>query len=296
MAEMAVRAILVIALVGTIHGRLLRGEGDREGDVVELESPHRFRHEGYGSGYMPSFDLMTCVCAKCGSTAIFEFIYELTFDNPWPEHDGRPWVQDLSSLPWGGEFLPPQSRSATTTKSIAVVRDPKERLISAWKSKFSCDEEGYLVDGNDREWLVPELLRNVDRALLQDPTGANNTCLSLEDFVTAVQDVHNKGHAADMESHIKPQNLGCFAEVPADRWNEILDIADPDVFRKVAMHFRGNHARKVRVHSHTTGSGGSGEGLPEMSPKTVALLNNITRVEYEMLSPYLVSTNHISAA
>ena len=91
---------------------------------------------------------------------------------------------------------------------VALVRDPYDRLISAWKSKFQCDAG----DEADRAWMVPNLLK-----LARVPKQKWKGCLSITDFAMVVQQVYLQGDACKLEPHVLPQSFGCFAEIaPAE--------------------------------------------------------------------------------
>merc|ERR1740115_54996 len=61
--------------------------------------------------------------------------------------------------------------------SFALVRDPKERLISAWKSKIACGGE-YHTDFDTRQWMVSEL-RLLANMTCRPLTPDHRTCLRI---------------------------------------------------------------------------------------------------------------------
>ena len=88
-----------------------------------------------------------------------------------------------------------QQKGATQVDVVALVRDPYDKLVSAWKSKIRCcvAGQGRLdrecgVDTKDRDWMVPGLLK-LARVPKQkrDPEG----CLSTTNlFAMVVQQVY----------------------------------------------------------------------------------------------------------
>ena len=57
-------------------------------------------------------------------------LYELEFGREFPA--GPPWVQNLDAAPWEGRIV--STNLADARFSFAVIRDPMQRLESAWKS------------------------------------------------------------------------------------------------------------------------------------------------------------------
>merc|ERR1719235_1030761 len=95
--------------------------------------------------YVPDKNMVLCACAKCGSTAFFKYFYQLEMGKPWEYGDTRPYAQDTGSARWQERIVhindtAKQEQIMKTAYSFALIRDPKERIISAWKSKIACDE------------------------------------------------------------------------------------------------------------------------------------------------------------
>ena len=95
-----------------------------------------------------------CTCAKCGSTSLYQTLYSILHGKSWDFND-PPWVQRLDySQRWTNVNASRTTRWNTTNDSIAFVRDPKERIISAWKSKVGCHDN----TDSGRARIVPNLL------------------------------------------------------------------------------------------------------------------------------------------
>jgi len=91
--------------------------------------------------YFPEHKVLICVCAKCGSTSVYKWMYEALLGKPW-NFTGPPWVQAVDSKRWEGvgvRGLASDKEGALfrdpSVYRLAVVRDPRERYISAWKDK-----------------------------------------------------------------------------------------------------------------------------------------------------------------
>ena len=97
--------------------------------------------------YLPDANVALCSCLKCGSTSFFALAYKTLFGKEWP-YQGRPWVQEVYSDRWEGKVttISVDEMKKKNVTSIALLRDPKERLISAWKSKVACDEDAWNTD------------------------------------------------------------------------------------------------------------------------------------------------------
>merc|ERR1719379_1867238 len=92
---------------------------------------------------------------------MMEYIYDQIFPSTWVDTwkgKGPPYVQDVLSERWkmnGNQVFrqvldeTKQDRIMKKAFSFALIRDPKERLVSAWKSKLAC-EDWYGVDTYDR--------------------------------------------------------------------------------------------------------------------------------------------------
>ena len=177
--------------------------------------------------------------------------------------------------------------------SVALIRDPKERLVSAWKSKFACDDQGFHVDGDDRARMMVRLLAH---------TGAfaeGKDCLTLQEYVTALGICHSdpSGQALmGLNSHTRPQTEDCFSRYPPQAWTRVVSTLDVETLRMIATR-AGNASMAAHYpHMHTT-SGGAGHpgSAPKSTEQLVASLDSnsrhtlsqITAAEYDMLAPYL---------
>ena len=142
---------------------------------------------------------------------------------------------------------------------VAMVRDPYDRLISAWKSKFMCGKNG--VDGSDRARMVPQLLR-----LAQVPRGKRRSCLTLADFAMVVQQVYLQGNACKLDRHVRPQSLGCFSKIAPQNYTLVTTAATisalyPAVFRDMP-------------HKHK-----SSQTPLDIDPTTQAILRQLASLE-----------------
>lgn len=183
--------------------------------------------------YLPRPDILLITMAKGGTTSAFNWLYYGIAGLKYNRTGCQVCVQDLKSPCWAGHALhpfqmeePEQWRVLTgpDTLRVAIQRNPFERLVSAWKSKVTCDADRYGTDLRDRERLIPKLLRQA--AIPDDP----RTCLSILEFAQTLDAIRTKVDTPatplkslrKLDVHIRPQEF-YFHEVDYDI---VLDVND----------------------------------------------------------------------
>jgi len=230
-----------------------------------------------GIHYMPEHNALICACAKCGSTSLFGLIYLQIFGTRW-NFTGPPFIQEVLSTRWGGKWRAlndtgyAEKIHDNSTFSFALMRDPKERIISAWKSKVAC-EESWGTDIRDRNRIVPEL-----RKLAERP---NATCLSFVDFVDTLAAVHRKGLAQKLNPHFRPQHLNCFRTFKPEEWTVVAPISNAEAAQQLASHL-GN----VSVTGFENNHGSGHHGTMKLTATASKVLYELTKPEYAVL-PHL---------
>eukprot|EP00441_Pelagodinium_beii_P027808 CAMPEP_0197654486 /NCGR_PEP_ID=MMETSP1338-20131121/38875_1 /TAXON_ID=43686 ORGANISM="Pelagodinium beii, Strain RCC1491" /NCGR_SAMPLE_ID=MMETSP1338 /ASSEMBLY_ACC=CAM_ASM_000754 /LENGTH=326 /DNA_ID=CAMNT_0043229935 /DNA_START=62 /DNA_END=1042 /DNA_ORIENTATION=+ len=216
--------------------------------------------------YFRSLNLAFCTCSKCGSTSLYNRIYDQLFHHAYPSHPEKPYVQNPSR--WADRRVDFESweeaKKAVKNESqkvdmIAVFRDPYDRLVSSWQSKFWCEKP---VDGHDRAWMVPELLK-----LAGVPQEKWVSCLNLADFAMLLQQVYLDGNSCKLESHLLPQSMGCFAELEPEDYTitaTVQQISElyPRVFAGLGHTHKSSRGKKVFI-----------------DPTTDAILRNLAAAE-----------------
>lgn len=247
--------------------------------------------------WMPQHKVVLCGCAKCATTSLYRWAYQQHFGKPWVFGDTWPYAQDLYEERWAGAFehvneSAKQADIFTNAYSFALIRDPKERLISAWKSKVACEAEKYDTDVHDRFYLTysknyPPWPRGFVPQL-QKLWGAeeNRSCLELNEFVDALMEIRKLGRTDLLDRHFLPQNRVCFRQFPANQWSEVATITDQAAFDRLSGRF-GAGELKMKGSHHSMGT-------VKVHPDVNAKLEVLTSEEYEMLGPYL-DGNHGSA-
>jgi len=219
--------------------------------------------------YSPFYDTAVCACAKCGSTTFYHFIYSKLFGHEW-NYTGSPYVQGVSSLRWEGQILQIDAEKLRKIKNkFAVMRDPKERLISSWKSKVACGSE-WGTDSHDRDWFVPEL-----RSL----AGLSSaTCLNFLQFMKTLQVVHQADRANKLNSHFLPQQFSCFRHLKPNEWSQAASLSDK-AFVSGLSNSLGDYSTREFNHSHTSNP----DLILAIGEEENMILNEVTQKEYEWL-------------
>merc|ERR1719343_159460 len=251
--------------------------------------------------YMPKQNIVMCGCGKCGSTSMLEYTYDQLFPSTWVDTwkgKGPPYVQEVLSEKWsidGKQVFQQisdkkkQEQIMKKAFSFALIRDPKERLVSAWKSKLAC-ENWYGVDLYDRAhydgyWhQYRGFVAQVQRLRGQDE---NITCMSLEMFAEALLDIKKLGRSSYLDRHFLAQDLGCFYRFPPNKWTKVTTIKAEGGFQQLAKQLGSKNSTIYSMH-----------GSPSrvmVTPRALQLLDEVTADEYKMLGPYLEEESPIKA-
>jgi len=233
-----------------------------------------------------------CTCTKCGSTSLWSTVYNLTHGKKW-DFDGRPWIHNLNSTRWDKVKVNAGSPAFARDGSIALIRDPKERMVSAWKSKAACNGG----DVGDISRFVPGLLKlaAVSKTKVQtrtDEHGKEISCMDLPTFIEIIYLIHARGEVSKINTHFLPQHLGCFLHHPPSEWTYVRFAGSPDLVCQLESLFLNKELTtatnatsgcKQMIRTHSTNARST-----EVSPTHQAMLDAITREEYEVLGPYLL--------
>ena len=139
-----------------------------------------------------------CACNKCGTTSLFEWMYESIFGRPFVRRLEPPYVQDVEE--WGAA---PNGTidvryDSSHTEVVAIVREPLDRYASAFRSKIRCHRVGFSMnrqlrrrtDVDDGNRMVPALLQlaGLDPSLghVADSTMKETHCLDFADYALAL--------------------------------------------------------------------------------------------------------------
>lgn len=248
--------------------------------------------DDYPYNMLQNKSVVVCACAKCGTSSLYRYVYEVEFGAPWP-YQNPPWPQDgvYRNPRWENRFVRASAEQLrdTKTRKFALIRDPRERLVSSWKSKFACDALHLGTDPRDRKKMLPNLRDLAKRAMKKLNIGVawghsamlNITeaadCLSFHKFVEFLSLIHNSGLAEDLDCHMRPQQYGCFRDLGADQWTKIGSIADTELQTALAEALDAP-PNVTMPHLHA-----SAPFVLEIDNHTKALLDRVTFKEYKAL-------------
>eukprot|EP00986_Skeletonema_menzelii_P001299 scaffold344_cov132-Skeletonema_menzelii.AAC.11 len=236
-----------------------------------------------------------CACAKCGTTSLYQELFLIVQGKSFKSmknYSGPPWVQDL----WYKELWTNIHAKRKTDwsnfknqDSFALIRDPKERIVSAWKSKVTCDGNKEITG---HKMFVPQLLELAGPSNITARTDKGWPCLDLSDYLAVLSQIHAQGKEGSLNRHFLPQHLGCFKNAPPSMWTVVTTISDPTalcsldfvVSRSANMSNTHDDCQRGITKTHSTS-----ELTYNFTRADEDILDRITSKEYEMLGPYLAA-------
>lgn len=263
-------------------------EPDAKLEGADVILPEDTQYDSIFLQYIPAHNVAVCGLGKCGTTSLYQFVYEQVFGMGWPfdEHE-EPYIQDIESSRWNGTFemiTDPIQRAGIMNEAytFALIRDPKERLLSAWKSKVACNDK-FGVDENDRShWVESEHRYRGFVAALQRLRGAeeNITCLGLLEYATALSEIKQLGRQEYLDRHFLAQDKGCFLEYGPAKWSRVAVIDGQFAMKELRQQLGSGSAMEIpSSHSSTR--------TITVTEQINALLDEATKDEYEMLKDFL---------
>lgn len=226
--------------------------------------------------YMPRHELVVCGCGKCGTSSMYEYVYEKTFGHAW-NYTWEPYIQTVTSGRWENRWQHITDRTQQMeimehAYSFALIRDPKERLISSWKSKLSCGDD-FGVDYDSATYV-----RNV-RLLQGLPRNDSITCMSLDEFAESLLNIYEQGKLRQIDRHFLPQNYGCFDRFPPRKWSKLSTIEERHSFSPLASQIGATDEEAPHEH-----------GSPNrilVSKRVADILDIVTKQEYDVIGAFL---------
>lgn len=246
-----------------------------------------------------------CLCPKCGTSSFYTKLYEVAHHTSVTYgYERTRWLWHLESPNWTNLDTRQKRQWSTPShfsseKSLVLIRDPKERLLSSWKSKVQCNADA--VDTFDARLILPTLLdlAGFSHEILSyynDNKGLETPCLDLSTFLLVMFQIHLQGKEGLANDHFRPQHLICFLHVGPEDWGEVTTIDDNNLTCKLEKMLGiadavddngqviGCSETEVMRKEHTTGDLSQYTTMTEVDE---AILNAITEKEYEVLGPYL---------
>lgn len=233
-----------------------------------------------------------CACAKCGSTSLYQYLYKNIFGVDYEEKYNytKPYLQTVRSPRWNGVFNQTMMSdrdlvNAVTNSSIfsfAVVREPAERLLSAWKSKLACNHIKFKTDVSSRERLTLHLLKLAE---IPSPNSATETglCLPFSTYLGLLYGIHILNKTSELDAHFMPQHLQCFRHTEPSRWTHVVKISDPEIgnILSQALGLNNNSNNRTLNRAHVS------PDRKVVTEKERALLELITLEERQLLAKYI---------
>lgn len=151
-----------------------------------------------------------CVNAKAGSTSMAAMLFRMFSGHEYPQtcNDAHIWLQDFT-CGWQNISNLSVTQGGVAEQSLLVLRNPVERVVSAWKSKVRpkhcTNARDHLIDESDREKFM-------------EKCGQPTYGIGFQDFIQTIP------HCVD--PHWIPQHLLCG---PIDQYDRVTDVSVPEV-------------------------------------------------------------------
>ena len=258
-------------------------------DKVRLKKPQ----DQQGPQYEKA---VVCGCYKCGTTSFYFFLFQQIFDRSYSnttleENGGKPWWPHKTERKvWQGAFEEPipvkeakGELSSPDTFSIAIVREPISRLVSAWKNRFACDEKTWGTSVGGRTWITKELLELSEMPLPKHIEENSKYCLEFPEFVEALRLVYEEGDQDWLDMHILPQHLHCFRTVDPSDWTHIVTPGHPSIGPLFANLFGLKNTNVTLAKSNSS----TKKAVLEISDHDMSILKAITADERAVIEPLL---------
>jgi len=259
-----------------------------------VENDHEIGHFVTADEKGNQHDIYTFACAKCGSTSFFHSLYKIVHGKEWDYPSDSPWIQIITSDRWHkyshNTFRSLEEKNhfkdvlrRKTTSSYWLIRDPRERLLSAFKSKITCDDKFHPDSWSSRRKIIKSLLIVAD--MWDDKSASSTDCLSLQDYLFAMKKVHEEGNQAKLNSHLRPQTA-IFSElhISPDDVDVVTEIKAPNAAGRLFDTFGVEREYDDYPHHHS-----SGGAVLEVTAKQEDILKELTAEEYKLLGPFLSS-------
>ena len=225
----------------------------------------------WGMRYLPALNALVCTPPKTGSTTVLANLYKFANGRPFEGDDTTMEFHDSLYAPiWHGLFDEPPWASLMSRKptfAVAIVRDPVERLESAFNDKFRCldlDEHPW-KHWRDRERMTLRLLALVGYTIAPVVDGDSDpvACFSsFDQFVSIVYLVHAQGKAAQLDPHLLPQKEACFRHASPDKWDFVGEIRNPKALASIEKLMTDRTAAEVPSAGPIAGSSSAASPSP----------------------------------
>lgn len=219
--------------------------------------------------YLHKPNVLFVTMAKAGSSSLWHWLYRgVTGVERWDNSGCRGHVHEKRAICWQGHasylfMLPVEEQrrilTANETLRIAIQRDPYERLVSAYKSKFTCDGDRFSTDVHERESMVKGLRKWANFPATKNIDGQQ--CMNVTEFARAldacrihVGEPYYPPSLYDLDDHIRPQNF-FFDEVDYHMVIDVRHLSDISVMRPVIQRLPYHDLVRDGIpHRHSSGN------------------------------------------
>lgn len=299
-------AFLIVAIPGSLHVvyhpimsdlidtlTVLHTTAAVQPHIATRERILRLASENRDLVYLPTSNIMFITMAKGGTTSTWNWLYRGVTGRPrFNMTQCKTYVQDVRCECWGKEanYLYEMSESeqwrilkSAGTLRVAIQRDPYDRLLSSFKSKFTCEHEKYGTDLKNRATMVPTLRRQAGF-----PIG--KPCMNVSEFADALESCRVNAGAKgfklkklrNMDVHVRPQDF-FFDDIDYDI---ILDVKEMHVKNLLPVIQRLKYSQLVEKGiEHRHASSGSELLIPEKTAKKLhafALESKVGKSKYPL--------------
>ena len=234
-----------------------------------------------------------CGCFKCGTNSVYDFLFQQIFNHSFTGDKDR--IQITDSEPWDGVFyedtLPvakaQETLSHPQTFSIAIIREPISRLVSAWKNKLACDEHLWNTHLPTREKMTKYLLEDSKMPIPQHIQENHEYCLEFSEFVEALRLMYSEGDQDWLDVHFIPQQLYCFRTADPSIWTHIAIASDPSVGPILANFLGLKNDNVTLAKLNSSGRQKTQKPVLEISDHDMSILKDITFEERAIIDPLL---------
>lgn len=213
--------------------------------------------------YLPVPDLLVMTMAKAASSMTWDWLYRGLSGHSWNDTACQSNIHNRYTSCWQPHAYPFDKLSAATqrrvlassrTLRVAVQRHPFHRLVSAYKSKYTCDVARFHTHSGGLR-----IVARLRRQLAMQPSSP--ACMNVSEFGVALQRAQQYVGAQDfplasllkLDNHIRPQQF-FFGDIAFDLVLDVSDLSRPSrlapVSRRLAF---ANAMREERRLYYSSG-------------------------------------------
>lgn len=271
---------------------------------------HQITYKNKNIVYLhPPVDIILVTMPKSGTTTTFNWLYPGVSGKPsWDSAICKAIAQEIRSSCWKPyasylydlpikhqiELLTHVSnsqslniRKATQTLRVAIQRNPYDRLVSSFKSKFTCGTGiEFNTDLYDRRKLVPSLRR---RCKVPSPPRDSefSYCVNISEFAMVLDQCRTRKdvHVENLDQHIRPQQF-FFNEIDYDMVIDVTDLSDASILKPIIDRIpKQNRFLVENGAPHLRSSGTEQLNIPE---KAARMLHSFALQSFPGKYKYLV--------